>query len=82
MSGYDRIDVALIGLIVALSVFSAVAITVGYAEISESTDIEEDCLSDIPYIIDEEGRLRIVATATIYLNINVGLSDNNDSTED
>ena len=72
-------NILLIGAIL-LMVFSIGCIAYGLEEQS-TAEIEEPQMN-IPYIIDEEGRLRIVATATIYLNINVGLSDNNDSAED
>ena len=72
-------NILLIGAILLMAV-SIGCIAYGLEEQS-TTEIEEPQMT-IPYIIDEEGRLRIVATATIYLNINVGFSDNNDSTED
>lgn len=71
-------NILLIGAIILMA-FSIGCIAYGLEEQS-TTEIEEPQMN-IPYIIDENGKLRIVATATIYLNINVGLSDNNDSAE-
>ena len=63
-------------------------VTVAYVwcEVIES-DAEsepEDFECPFPYIIDEQGRFRLVATVTVTLNINVGpgcedLSENNES---
>lgn len=66
-------NILLIGAILLMAV-SIGCIAYGLEEQS-TTEIEEPQMN-IPYIIDEQGRFRIVATVTVPLTISVSDEDN------
>ena len=66
-------NILLIGAILLMAV-SIGCIAYGLEEQS-TTEIEEPQMN-IPYIIDEQGRIRIVATVTVPLTITVSEEDN------
>lgn len=66
-------NILLIGAILLMAV-SIGCIAYGLEEQS-TTEIEEPQMN-IPYIIDEQGRFRIVATVTVPLTITVSDEDN------
>ena len=67
----NKYDIGIIGCVIVLAL-SVGCIGYGLNEMyAPAEPIEEDYEIPFPYIIDEQGRFRIVATTTVVLNINV-----------
>ena len=70
---YTKTDtVFLIGTIILLAVSIGCIV---YGLDSSVVESEDEPQISVPYIVDEQGRFRIVATVTVTLNIYTGFED-------
>jgi hypothetical protein len=64
--------VLMIGAIMLLAVSIG---CIAYGLDSSTVESEEEPQMSVPYITDEQGRIRIVATVTVTMNIHTGFED-------